>query len=315
VPEPHPPKKSKRLVLLLALVGCAAQSSSSKPPSTTTATRAAGAPASQNTPVDWLEAVARHAPSLADKLRECAAGACEAESFSWCERDGWREDACSFRHPREGSIYVTRRDQQLNWVSIKVSRDPAALFEMLAKVPSVVFRDGRERLDLAIGPTTHLVAWPGGEVELFKVTPLRGLPELLGAMRSEGNVQRMLKPTRLHLGRDDFGFFSYREQRGSTTWEAGYTCIPVSEPGDDKELMAALAQHWGKGRDETIGLLGVEVGARLFENGWVAVDLRTYPGLRTTSQMILFYGSPSTALSELDPRCDPDEDRPEQPAP
>ncbi|MBL9026143.1 MAG: hypothetical protein JNL21_28375 [Myxococcales bacterium] len=302
-------------MLLLALVGCAAHSSSSKPPSTTTATRAADAPANQSTPVDWLEAVARHAPSLADKLRECDAGECEAEAFSWCERDGWSGDACSFRHPREGSIYVTRKDQRLSWVSITVSRDPAALFETLAKVPSVVFRDGRERLHLAIGPKAYLVAWPSGNVELFKVTPLSDLPELLGGMRSEGNVQRMLRPTRLHVGRDDFGFFSYREQRGTTTWEAGYTCIPVSEPGDDEAVMGALARHWGKGRDETIQVLGAELGARLFENGWVAVDLRTYPGLRRTSQMILFYGSPSTALSELGPHCDPDEDRPEQPAP
>lgn len=314
MPEPHPPKTSKRFVLLLALVGCGAQSTSSKPPSTTTSTHAADAPANENTPVDWLGAVARHAPSLADKLRECAAGKCEAEAFSWCERDGWNGDACGFRHPREGSIYVTRKDQRLEWVSITVSRDPAALFETLAKVPSVVLRDGRERLDLAIGPTTYLVAWPSGEVELFKVTPLSDLPELLGAMRSEGNVQRMLRPTRLHVGHDDFGFFSYREQRGTTTWEAGFTCIPVREPGDDEAVMGALARQWGKGRDETI-VLGAEVGARLFENGWVAVDLRTYPGLRTTSQMILFYGSPSTALSELGPRCDPDEGLPEQPAP
>jgi hypothetical protein len=312
-----------QLALLLALVGCARELVAPKAPRATTVVHATGTP-EQKPAMSWLEVLARHAPALADRLRECAAGDCEVEAFSWCDR--WTARKCRFRHPREGSIRLTRGhlslhegevsiSMALEEVSISISHDRAKLFEDLARIPSVVLRDD-ERLDLGIGATTHLVAWKHGDVELYKVTPLSDLPELLDGMRSERFVARSLRPTRLHLERDEFWFHGFREQRGTTTYEAGFTCIPVGRPGDENEVMAALSRRWGNGKNERIELRSGRMGmARVFERGWVVADLRTYTLPARTSQLLVFYGGRDTGLFEIDPACAPDEFWPEPPVP
>lgn len=81
-------------LLLLALLGCGPRAmpsvaSSAKTPPPVAEQRS---PATPLPPSSWFEALERHAPSLAEKLRDCAAGDCEAGAFSWC---GWKEEATS----------------------------------------------------------------------------------------------------------------------------------------------------------------------------------------------------------------------------
>lgn len=200
---------------------------------------------------------------------------------------------------------MTGLEERLKDVTIHVRHDFDPLFAALASLPSVVARG--DSLELPIGPTTQLHATKSGHLTLTKITPLGGLPELLDAMRAKGNERRSVRPTPLHLWRDDFILWGFREQRGSTTEEAGYACIPVFEPGEDAAVMAALEKKWGPGSDELIHLFGSDVESRKFGNGWWVVDLRRYRLVKPTSQLLLFYAAPLSELAEIGPSCLRDE--------
>ena len=297
-------------VLVVVLAGCGAPPAASSPAASPSPSVERRAPANETRPGGWLDVVERHGPSLAEKLRDCAAGDCEADAFSWCEwRVGakapdWTAYECSYRDPADGSVQVTRRDERLEAITILFRQDFAPMFEALASLPSAEVRG--DELEIAVGPTTQLWTSRKGFLTLYKVTPLARLPEVLDSMRAEGNGARVLRPTRLHLQRGDFIFDGYREGSGSTAKEAGYTCIPVWQPGQDAAVMEALAGRWGHGHDEPIDLFGDEIEARVFESGWLVVDLRRHSSLEPPRQLLIFYSLPTSALGALGPHCEPD---------